>query len=93
MGDVVKVRVLGVDAGQKRISLSMKQEQVDGVAGAGRGPRNQHGRGRHEGGIKPHATIADLKARLGGQNPNASRKGNAQPNKLSSMIKKFKKGL
>lgn len=93
VGDVVKVRVLGVDAGQKRISLSMKQEQVDGVAGAGRGPRNQHGRGRHEGGIKPHATIADLKARLGGQNPNASRKGNAQPNKLSSMIKKFKKGL
>lgn len=93
VGDVVKVRVLGVDAGQKRISLSMKQEQVDGVAGAGRGSRNQHGRGRHEGGIKPHATIADLKARLGGQNPNASRKGNAQPNKLSSMIKKFKKGL
>lgn len=93
VGDVVKVRVLGVDAGQKRISLSMKQEQVDGVAGAGRGPWNQHGRGRHEGGIKPHATIADLKARLGGQNPNASRKGNAQPNKLSSMIKKFKKGL
>lgn len=93
VGDVVKVRVLGVDAGQKRISLSMKQEQVDGVAGAGRGPRNPHGRGRHEGGIKPHATIADLKARLGGPNPNAARKGNAQPNKLSSMIKKFKKGL
>lgn len=93
VGDVVKVRVLGVDAGQKRISLSMKQEQVDGVAGAGRGPRNQHGRGRHEGGLKPHATIADLKARLGGPNPNAARKGNAQPNKLSSMIKKFKKGL
>ncbi len=93
VGDVVKVRVLGVDAGQKRISLSMKQEQVDGVTGAGRGPRNQHGRGRHEGGIKPHATIADLKARLGGPNPNAARKGNAQPNKLSSMIKKFKKGL
>mgnify|MGYP004643023071 FL=1 len=93
VGDVVKVRVLGVDAGQKRISLSMKQEQVDGVAGAGRAPRNQHGRGRHEGGIKPHATIADLKARLGGPNVNAARKGNAQPNKLSSMIKKFKKGL
>lgn len=93
VGDVVKVRVLGVDAGQKRISLSMKQEQVDGVAGAGRGPRNQHGRGRHEGSLKPHATIADLKARLGGPNPNAARKGNAQPNKLSSMIKKFKKGL
>jgi protein Tex len=95
VGDVVKVRVLGVDAGQKRISLSMKQEQVDGVAGAGRSPRNQHGRGgRHEGGIKPHATIADLKARLGGPNPNGgARKGNSQPNKLSSMIKKFKKGL
>ncbi len=94
VGDVVKVRVLGVDAAQKRISLSMKQEQVDGVAGAGKAQRNQHGRPRREGGIKPHATIADLKARLGGASQlNFARKGNAQPGKLSSMIKKFKKGL
>ena len=92
VGDVVKVRVLGVDAGQKRISLSMKSEQVDGVAGAGRAPRNQRGP-RHEGGIRPHATIADLKARLGGGNASQN-KGGAQPqNKLSSMLKKFKKGL
>lgn len=93
VGDVVKVRVLGVDAAQKRISLSMKSEQVDGVAGAGRGPRNQKGRPHREGGIKPHATIADLKARLGGAQPSFARKGNAQPNKLPSMLKKFKKGL
>lgn len=94
VGDVVKVRVLGVDAGQKRISLSMKQEQTDGVAGAGRAPRGNSRGGRpqrHEG-IRPHATIADLKARLGGGNANQAK--SAQPqNKLSSMIKKFKKGL
>lgn len=42
VGDVVKVRVVAVDANQKRISLSMKQEQTDGVAGAGvSGPRGQ----------------------------------------------------
>lgn len=95
VGDVVKVRILGVDAGQKRISLSMKQEQTDGVAGAGRGPRGQHGRPqRHEGGIRPHATLADLKARLGGTgSAQKSSKPQAQQNKLSSMIKKFKKGL
>lgn len=92
VGDVVKVRVLGVDAGQKRISLSMKSEQVDGVAGAGRAPRNQRGP-RREGGIRPHATLADLKARLGGGNVSQN-KVNGQPqNKLSSMLKKFKKGL
>ena len=93
VGDVVKVRVLGVDAGQKRISLSMKPEQVDGVAGAGRAPRNARGGQRREGGIRPHATLADLKARLGGANASQG-KGNAQPqSKLSSMLKKFKKGL
>ena len=93
VGDVVKVRVLGVDAGQKRISLSMKPEQVDGVAGAGRAPRNARGGQRREGGIRPHATLADLKARLGGANTSQG-KGNAQPqSKLSSMLKKFKKGL
>ena len=94
VGDVVKVRILGVDAGQKRISLSMKQEQTDGVAGAGRNARNQRGGRppRREVGIRPHATIADLKARLGGANPKS--KPNVQTqNKLSSMLKKFKKGL
>lgn len=93
VGDVVKVRVLGVDAGQKRISLSMKPEQVDGVAGAGRALRNARGAQRREGGIRPHATLADLKARLGGANASQG-KGNTQPqSKLSSMLKKFKKGL
>ncbi|WP_308602306.1 Tex family protein [uncultured Fibrobacter sp.] len=94
VGDVVKVRILGVDAGQKRISLSMKQEQTDGVAGAGRNARNQRGGRppRREVGIRPHATIADLKARLGGATPKS--KPNVQTqNKLSSMLKKFKKGL
>ena len=94
VGDVVKVRILGVDAGQKRISLSMKQEQTDGVAGAGRNARNQRGGRppRREVGIRPHATIADLKARLGGANPKS--KPNVQTqNRLSSMLKKFKKGL
>ena len=94
VGDVVKVRILGVDAGQKRIRLSMKQEQTDGVAGAGRNARNQRGGRppRREVGIRPHATIADLKARLGGANPKS--KPNVQTqNKLSSMLKKFKKGL
>lgn len=94
VGDVVKVRILGVDAGQKRISLSMKQEQTDGVAGAGRNAHGQRGGRppRREVGIRPHATIADLKARLGGANPKS--KPNVQTqNKLSSMLKKFKKGL
>jgi uncharacterized protein len=59
VGDVVKVRVVAVDANQKRISLSMKQESTDGVAGAGAsGPRGQRvggprgnfgGRGRDNG--------------------------------------------
>lgn len=94
VGDVVKVRILGVDAGQKRISLSMKQEQTDGVAGAGRNAHGQRGGRppRREVGIRPHATIADLKARLGGANPKS--KPNVQTqSKLSSMLKKFKKGL
>ena len=83
VGDIVKVRVVAVDANQKRISLSMKQEQADGVAGAGaNGPRGQRaggpkggfgGRGRDnrggrpQGGIQGHATLADLKAKIAGK--------------------------
>ena len=82
VGDVVKVRVVAVDANQKRISLSMKQESTDGVAGAGAsGPRGQRvggprgnfgGRrddrgGRPQGGIQGHATIADLKNKIAGK--------------------------
>ncbi|SHK28804.1 uncharacterized protein SAMN05720764_10173 [Fibrobacter sp. UWH5] len=57
VGDVVKVRVVAVDAKLKRISLSMKTEQVDGVAGAGvSGPRGQRvggprGQGNGRGGF------------------------------------------
>ena len=57
VGDIVKVRVMAVDAGQKRISLSMKTEQVNGVAGAGAsGPRGQRvggprGQGNNRGGF------------------------------------------
>ena len=81
VGDVVKVRVVAVDANQKRISLSMKQEQTDGVAGAGaNGPRGQRVGGprgnfghrddrgaRPQGGIQGHATIADLKNKIAGK--------------------------
>ena len=80
VGDVVKVRVVAVDANQKRISLSMKQEQTDGVAGAGvSGPRGQRvggprgnfghrdGGARSQGGIQGHATIADLKNKIAGK--------------------------
>ena len=80
VGDVVKVRVVAVDANQKRISLSMKQESTDGVAGAGaNGPRGQRvggprgnfghrdGGARPQGGIQGHATIADLKNKIAGK--------------------------
>lgn len=48
LGDVVKVRVMAVDAGQKRISLSMKQESNENTAAGSRGQRVQ--RGGHQGG-------------------------------------------
>ena len=54
MGDIVKVRVVAVDVGQKRISLSMKQESTAGVAGAGaNGPRGQRA-GGNRGGFGGH---------------------------------------
>jgi len=60
VGDVVKVRVMGVDVEQKRISLSMKTED----APQRRGPGKRHkGKGGHDNKshIKPSATIADLR--------------------------------
>lgn len=96
VGDVVKVRVLGVDAGQKRISLSMKKEATDGVAGAGNNaPRGPHGfrgnRPRHEG-INPHATLADLKAKLAGKGKPAQQKSApVQVGKMNSMLKQIMK--
>ncbi|MCF0216604.1 MAG: RNA-binding transcriptional accessory protein [Fibrobacteraceae bacterium] len=94
VGDVVKVRVVAVDAGQKRISLSMKQETAEGdnIAGAGaKGPRGQRvggprgrdnrgfGGGRPQGGIQGHATIADLKAKIAGKGNFGGPQGNRKP--------------
>ncbi|MCF0223922.1 MAG: S1 RNA-binding domain-containing protein, partial [Fibrobacter sp.] len=122
VGDVVKVRVMAVDAKLKRISLSMKTEQVDGVAGAGvSGPRGQRvggprGQGRdggrgnfggrdnrsgshngaaNRGGLQGHATIADLKAQIAGKGgPKQQKKpGNAQPAKMSALLKSAMRGL
>jgi len=45
LGDVVKVRVMGVDVGQKRISLSMKTENNENTAAGSRGQRPQRGPG------------------------------------------------
>ncbi|WP_295070501.1 Tex family protein, partial [uncultured Fibrobacter sp.] len=109
VGDVVKVRVVAVDANQKRISLSMKQEQTDGVAGAGaNGPRGQRvggprgnfghrdGGARPQGGIQGHATIADLKNKIAGkERPGFAQKKPqaAQPAKLNALLKSMKKGF
>lgn len=103
VGDVVKVRVLAVDAATKRISLSMKQESTDGVAGAGRqgprggkrgaGPKGRGGRGADQGGVRGHATIADLKAKLAGkgQQGKAKKKG-PEPVKLAVSLKSIMRG-
>jgi protein Tex len=45
LGDVVKVRVMAVDVGQKRISLSMKQETNENTEAGSRGQRPQRGPG------------------------------------------------
>lgn len=99
VGDVVKVRVVAVDAAQKRISLSMKPETSNGVAGAGfRG-----GRGGKKGanqpanrGIQGHATIADLRAKLGGSVQDSKARKPAQQvqaSKVTSLLKQvMKKG-
>lgn len=108
VGDVVKVRVVAVDAKLKRISLSMKQEQADGVAGAGvNGPRGQRvggprgghdnrGNNRNAGAMQGHATIADLKAKIAGQGrPGAAPKkpANSQPGKMNALLKNALRGL
>ncbi|MCQ2122324.1 MAG: RNA-binding transcriptional accessory protein [Fibrobacter sp.] len=101
VGDVVKVRVVAVDVGQKRISLSMKQEQTDGEAGAGaNGPRGQRaggprGKGNFGGrdnrggrpqGIQGHATLADLKAKIAGKGaPGNQQKKPAAPVQIGKM--------
>jgi len=57
LGDVVKVRVVSVDAQNKRISLSMKQETERRVGGGKPRPPQQ----------PQAATLADLKARFSGK--------------------------
>ena len=93
VGDVVKVRVMAVDAAQKRISLSMKQEAIDGVAGAGINARQDRRGKRFESkGIQGHATIADLKAKLKGKNTSAAKKApQVQIGKVNSMLKQIMK--
>ena len=76
-GDVVKVRVVSVDAPNKRISLSMKQESERRVGGGGGfkgGGKDVKGKGGYQGKgsfqpkpIPQAATLADLKARFSGK--------------------------
>lgn len=71
-GQIVKVRVLDVDVGQKRISLSMKKESAvnpdarKGAPGAkgpqGKGPGGKPGQPK-----RPHATVDQLKDKFGGE--------------------------
>lgn len=94
VGDVVKVRVLAVDAGQKRISLSMKQESAEGVAGAGINARhNPRANQRvNEKALQGHATIADLKAKLSGKTSQpVKKKPQVQIGKVNSMLKQIMK--
>ncbi len=107
VGDVVRVRVLAVDAALKRISLSMKRESVEnGVAGAGENaPRGVRGNGpRGNGkfdnrrdnnrGLQGHATIADLKAKIAGNGAKPQNNRPAAPvqiGKMNSMLKQIMK--
>jgi len=97
VGEVVKVRVVAVNAEQKRISLSMKEESLNegSVAGAKGNPRrrhqNQKGR-QHSKGLQPQATIADLKAKLQGKGGKAKpNKAPAPMGKVNSMLKQIMK--
>jgi len=72
-GDVVKVRVVSVDAPNKRISLSMKQESERRVGGGFKGG-GKDGKGGYQGKgnfqpkpVPQAATLADLKARFSGK--------------------------
>ncbi|MCD6024199.1 MAG: tex protein [Fibrobacteria bacterium] len=61
-GQVVQVRVLGVDMEQKRISLSMKKDTAAPVKGEGRGGnRDTRGKGPAVKPKKPVATLDQLK--------------------------------
>jgi uncharacterized protein len=63
-GDVIKVRVVSVDAPNKRISLSMKQESERRVGGKGGRDGKFQGKPVQQ---QQAATLADLKARFSGK--------------------------
>jgi uncharacterized protein len=73
-GQVVQVRVLGIDMEQKRISLSMKKNtgRVEGP-GDGQGGRGGQGKGGNRPGAKPAkkpaATLDQLKDKFAGAGP------------------------
>jgi len=86
LGDVVKVRVVSVDAPNKRISLSMKQETERRVGG-----KNFQGKGNFQKSKAPPqpqaATLADLKARFSGKAQKAAMQN--QPKKpAAAAVKK-----
>lgn len=89
VGDVVKVRVLAVDSIQKRISLSMREEQAEQRRGRGgpRGKRRRGGRKQSGAGTQGFATIADLKAKFSGKNVSNKPKKKPQPVKLKVSVK------
>jgi len=101
LGDVVKVRVVSVDAPNKRISLSMKQESERRVGGGG----GNKGTGGYKGGkgtisvkAPPQAaTLADLKARFSGkaQKPvqSAPKKPAAAAVKKSDVLARLKNAM
>jgi len=94
LGDVVKVRVVSVDAANKRISLSMKQEterRVGGRAGGkdakGGGGKPFQGKGNFQKAPPQAATLADLKARFSGKAQKAAMQN--QPKKpAAAAVKK-----
>ena len=80
VGDVVKVRVIGVDLDQKRISVSMKNETESPVRSGGR--RKQGNKKQKGPTIASHSTIADLKMKF---NKDAGKK--KKPVKLQHSLK------
>ncbi len=104
VGDIVKVRVLAVDAQQKRIALSCKSEGSEESPRHGGGGRHAKGssnqnRGQGSGDRSMHqsATIADLKQKFKGKgNGNGNGGGHnqkkVQPQKPKISIKALMKG-
>jgi uncharacterized protein len=103
-GDVIKVRVVSVDAPNKRIALSMKQESERRVGGAGgggkdgKGGKGFQGKGNFQKVIPQAATLADLKARFSGKAQkqaaqNIPKKPAAAAVKKSDVMARLKKAM